>query len=122
MNCASFFSHAQEAPAPLPQPSQQTVPGMGSNPFADMNVGGIDNDLFLYYSGLTDEELGMEMNSVLMSLAQDPDVAKTISIISQSGGDMMAIASNPEALPGLEKMRASPAFNAISAVIARRQH
>ena len=122
MNCASFFSHAQEAPAPLPQPSQQTVPDMGSNPFADMNVGGIDNDLFLYYSGLTDEELGMEMNSVLMSLAQDPDVAKTISIISQSGGDMMAIASNPEALPGLEKMRASPAFNAISAVIARRQH
>lgn len=122
MNCASFFSHAQEALAPLPQPSQQTVPGMGSNPFADMNVGGIDNDLFLYYSGLTDEELGMEMNSVLMSLAQDPDVAKTISIISQSGGDMMAIASNPEALPGLEKMRASPAFNAISAVIARRQH
>lgn len=95
---------------------------MGSNPFTDMDAGGIDNDLFLYYSGLTDEELGMEMNSVLMSLAQDPDVAKTISIISQSGGDMMAIASNPEALPGLEKMRASPAFNAISAVIARRQH
>ena len=106
---------------PLQVPSQP-MPELEGNPLFSMGNGGVDNDLFQYYNGLTDEELGMEMNGVLMSLAADPDVARTLAIVNESNGDFMAVAGNPEALPGIEKLRASPAFAAISAVLARRHH
>lgn len=128
VRCASFYSRPAAAPevsvpsqVPLQVPSQP-MPELEGNPFLSMGNGGVDNDLFQYYNGLTDEELGMEMNGVLMSLAADPDVARTLAIVNESNGDFMAVAGNPEALPGIEKLRASPAFAAISAVLARRHH
>lgn len=135
VRCASYSrpAAAPEVSAPLQVPSQvplqvpsqmpsQPMPELEGNPFLSMGNGGVDNDLFQYYNGLTDEELGMEMNGVLMSLAADPDVARTLAIVNESNGDFMAVAGNPEALPGIEKLRASPAFAAISAVLARRHH
>lgn len=132
VRCASFYSRPAAAPevsaplqVPLQVPSQvpsQPMPELEGNPLFSMGNGGVDNDLFQYYNGLTDEELGMEMNGVLMSLAADPDVARTLAIVNESNGDFMAVAGNPEALPGIEKLRASPAFAAISAVLARRHH
>lgn len=132
VRCASFYSRPVAAPemsvprqVPSQVPSQmpsQAMPELEGNPFLSMGNGGVDNDLFQYYNGLTDEELGMEMNGVLMSLAADPDVARTLAIVNESNGDFMAVAGNPEALPGIEKLRASPAFAAISAVLARRHH
>lgn len=107
--------------APRSAPSN-AMPEMEGNPFLNLGTGNVDSELFQYYNRMTDEELGMEMNEVLMSLAVDMDVARTIAIVGQSNGDFMAVAQNPDALPGMEKLRASPAFTAICAVLARRNH
>ena len=83
-------------------------------------VGAVDEDLLLYYSGMSTEELQTELGMVMMQLREDPDVAHAIDYIQSHPDIITQGVYDPEILPGIQKLQSNPAFRAISYVLGTR--
>lgn len=83
-------------------------------------AGGVNEDLLLYYSGMSTEELQTELGMLMMQLREDPDVAHAIDYIQTHPDIITQGVYDPEILPGIQKLQSNPAFRAISYVLETR--
>lgn len=81
---------------------------------------GVNEDLLLYYSGMSTEELQTELGMIMLQLREDADVAHAIDYIQTHPDIITQGVYDPEILPGIQKLQSNPAFRAISYVLETR--
>ena len=83
---------------------------------------GVDNDLLMYFSNMTDEEIMGEYQMVMMQMMEDPEIAEAFQYLAAHPNDMMGALSDPTVANGVRKMAENPLFCTLQHLINGRMH
>lgn len=91
-------------PAPsLPYSPQAHLGGMSQLP-------GVDQDLLMYFSNMSNEEIMGEYQMVLMQMMEDPEIAAALQYMAEHPNDIQGASSDPTIENGIRKMASNPMF------------
>lgn len=83
---------------------------------------GVDEDLLMYFSNMSDEEIMEEYQMVVMQMMGDPDIGVALQYLTEHPDDIMGAASNPTVAAGIQKMQNNPTFATLQYLVSSRRH